>query len=122
MSNTTKKAVIYCRNACAEQAQPSHKIVQQEVECRLYAEKNGYEVVQVFHDDGCSGMSLNRPALRLMLVTLLAMQEPYAVITQDMMRISRDVKDFASICQILGGLNSEMLFTADQNANVGEAA
>lgn len=110
---TNKKALIYCRNACGEQAQPSQKIIQQEMECRLYAEKNGYQVVQAFHDDGHSGMTINRPAFRLMLVTLLAAQEPYTVITTAMDRLARDVNDFASLCQVIGGLGGELVFTTD---------
>ena len=113
MTQPSKKAVIYCRNACAEQAQPSRKIVEQEVECRLYAEKNGYEVVQVFHDDGCSGMTINRPAFRLMLVALLASAEPHAVIATAMDRLSRDMNDFSSICKIVGGLGGELVFAED---------
>ena len=116
MTITTKKAVIYCRNACAEQAQPSSKIIQQETECRLFAEKKGYQVVQTFHDDGQSGMTVNRPGFRLMLVTLLAAAEPYTIITTSIDRLSRDVNDFASICQIIGGLNGELIFTSDHTA------
>jgi len=116
MQNETKKAVIYCRTACAEQGDTHGAIIQQETECRLYAAKHGYEVVQAFHDSGISGMTLNRPALRLMLVALLASSEPYAVITTGMERLGRDISDFASLCRILGGLNSELLFTEDDNA------
>jgi len=114
MTIATKKAVIYCRNACAEQAQVTSQIIKQETKCRLYADKHGYEVVQAFHDDGQSGMTMNRPAFRLMLITLLAAPEPYTVITTAMDRLSRDVNDFASICKIIGGLGSELVFTDDE--------
>jgi DNA invertase Pin-like site-specific DNA recombinase len=114
MTNSTKKAVIYCRNACADQTQPLRQIIQQETECRLYAEKHGYEVVQAFHDDGQSSITMNRPAFQLMLVTLLATPEPYTVITTAMDRLSRDVNDFASICKIIGGLGGELVFTSDE--------
>lgn len=117
----TKKAIIYCRVACADQ-QSISQIAAQETDCRLYAEKNGYEVVQAFHDEGVSGLTVNRAAFKLMLVTLLAAPEPYTVITQDMVRISRDVSDFASVCQILGGLGSEIVFVADQNPHAGRSA
>ncbi len=114
MSMRTKKAVIYCRSACVEQANPLSSIAKQETECRLFAEKNGYEVAQVFHDCGCTGLNIDRPAMRLMLVTLLASPEPCAVITTSIERLARDVSDFASICKIVGGLGSEFQFTSDQ--------
>lgn len=112
MSNFSKKAVIYCRNASAEQSVSD--LARQETECRLYAAKHGYEVAQAFHDDGHSGLTMHRPAFRLMLVSLLAMPEPCAVIVTAMDRISRDVNDFASICKIVGALDGELLFTEDE--------
>lgn len=121
MTDHSKQAVIYCRNACAEQVQSISKIAHQETECRLYAEKNGYRVVQAFHDHEHSGMTMDRPAFKLMLVTLLAAPEPYSVITTAMDRISRDVNDFASICKIVGALGGELLF-AEDDALAGRTA
>jgi len=111
MTDHSKQAIIYCRNACGEQS--ISKIAQQETECRLYAEKNGYRVVQAFHDDGHSGMTMNRPAFQLMLVTLLAAPEPYTVIATAMDRISYEVNDFASICKIISALGGELVFAED---------
>jgi hypothetical protein len=121
MSNRLKKAVIYCRTACTCQDQTLSKVIEQETQCRLYADRQGYEVVQAFHDNGESGLTINRPSFRLMLVTLLAAPEPYIVITTAMDRLSRDVNDFASICKIVGGLGGEFVFTEDETLG-GRAA
>jgi site-specific DNA recombinase len=118
MSNQPKKAVIYCSSACAEQAHPLSYIVKQETECRLFAEKKGYEIVQVFYDTCYSGLNIHRPSMRLMLVMLLASPEPCAVIATSIERLSRDVSDFASICKIVGGLGGEFLFTSDHTADM----
>lgn len=121
MSNRIKQAVIYCRAACAAQDGILSEIIEQETQCRLYADKRGFEVVQAFHDCGHSGLTINRPSFRLMLVTLLAAPEPYTVITTAMDRLARDVNDFASICKIVGGLGGELLFTTDDDISGGKA-
>lgn len=122
MSTQLKKAVIYCQSACAEQAHPLSNIIKQETECRLFAEKKGYEVAQVFYDTCYSGLNVQRPTMRLMLVTLLASPEPCAVITTSIERLARDVSDFASICKIVGGLGGEFLFTSDQTIDAAGGA
>lgn len=121
MQNQTKKAVIYCRTANANQDDAVSNIIEQETECRLYAAKHGYEVAQAFHDNGHSGLTINRPSFRLMLVTLLAAPTPYVVITTAMEKLARDVSDFSTICKLVDGLGGELLFTSDEDISGGKA-
>lgn len=114
MSNITKKAILYCRTACVQQANPVSEIAKQETECRLYAEKHGYEVVQVFHDDGVSGMTTHRPAFRLMLVALMSTPEPHTVIAISIDRLTRDIEDLSAVCKLIGALGGELVFTSDE--------
>ena len=104
-----KKAIIYCRDAIAEPV----KVTQQETECECFAKKKGYEVVQTFHDYGYSGVNTNRPAFQRMLTVLQGASEPYTVIAMSIDRVSRNIGDLISINQTIGGLGSELVFTAD---------
>ena len=55
-----KNAVIYARSASFNEDSLRTKIVL----CKKFAADNGYTVVSIFTDNGASGRSANRPALR----------------------------------------------------------
>ncbi|MEM8750718.1 MAG: recombinase family protein [Pseudomonadota bacterium] len=88
-----KHAVIYCRVSSAKQVEEGHGLDSQEVRCREYAKRKGYDVLQVFGDKGVSGGALDRPQMRAMLSFLLAQpNKNTVVIIDDLNRFSRDVR------------------------------
>ncbi len=58
-----KRAAIYCRVSKDEQAKKGYGLEIQEDACRQEAERRGYEVMQVFRDEGVSGALRGRPAM-----------------------------------------------------------
>jgi DNA invertase Pin-like site-specific DNA recombinase len=83
MSET--KVAIYCRVACFnEQA-----IKKQESEVRGYAEKQGFNDIALYSDNGYGGMSFNRPAFSEMERDIQA-GKINMVMCIDLSRISRN--------------------------------
>jgi len=86
------KAVIYARTATTKQVHPDHNVKAQITKCRKYAKENGLEVVKEFADPGCSGATLDRPALTKMR-ELVARDSIRAVVIADLARLSRSSAD-----------------------------
>ena len=63
-------AVIYCRVSSAKQVREGHGLASQETRCREFAQLKGYQVVEVFHDEGVSGSLINRPGMHALLTYL----------------------------------------------------
>ena len=61
------KAVIYCRVSDPKQVTRGSGLGSQETRCREYARAKGYEVVEVFRDEGASGGMIERPGMLTML-------------------------------------------------------
>ena len=57
-------ALIYCRVSTEEQAEKGYSLDAQEKFCRDFAQNNGYKVISVYRDEGKSGKTLGRPALK----------------------------------------------------------
>ncbi len=90
---TLTQAVIYCRVSSVKQVEEGHGLDSQETRCREYARRKGYEILQVFPDQGVSGGVLDRPKMREMLSFLLNQsEENTVVIIDDLNRFSRDVR------------------------------
>lgn len=53
-------AVIYCRVSTKEQVKEGNSLATQERLCREYAERNNYEVVRVYLEEGESAKTVNR--------------------------------------------------------------
>ena len=67
LPNPQKHAVIYCRVSSKQQLKEGDGLASQETRCREYARHKGYEVAQVFRDEGISGGLIDRPAMQAML-------------------------------------------------------
>lgn len=61
------EVAIYCRVSTDEQAEHGTSLETQEERCRLYVQSLGWTIYKVYIDDGYSGKSLDRPALKRML-------------------------------------------------------
>lgn len=64
--NGTGHAVIYCRVSTAEQVE-NNSLPNQEKACIEYCQKQGFEVAEVFVDEGESAKTKDRPALLSMI-------------------------------------------------------
>ena len=63
----TKKGIIYYRVSTEDQAQSGVSLEQQKNACLEYAGKHDIEIVEMFHDDGVSAKTIERPGLKELL-------------------------------------------------------
>ena len=94
-SSVPTRALIYCRVSSAKQASEGHGLDSQEIRCRQYAERSGYEVEAVFPDDVSGGGDfMKRPGMVALLSYLDAQREQkdYVVIFDDLKRFARDTE------------------------------
>ena len=94
LTKTRLKSIIYCRVSSQAQVKKGDGLNSQETRCREYAKNRGYEVVEIFHDEGISGSLIDRPKFKEMLGYLKrhAKTEQYIVIIDDISRLARDVE------------------------------
>lgn len=88
------KALIYCRVSSDRQVNEGHGLESQEKRCRDYAKSKGYEVVgQPFFDEGVSGGTADRPAIKELVAYIDDHQEQGLVcVIDDLSRLARDVQ------------------------------
>ena len=67
MKTRNSKAVIYCRVSSSAQVKKGDGLGSQETRCREYARHKGYDVLEVFNDEGASGGMIDRPGMQDML-------------------------------------------------------
>ena len=93
--NIKKKALIYIRVSSEEQVQ-NYSLGTQEEICRREAKFKGYEVVEVFREEGRSAKTiLGRPELlRLLDYCRKNKKEIGAIIVYRLDRLSRKTEDF----------------------------
>lgn len=106
-----KNALIYSRSANGGQ-NGMGTVVEQEQECRAWAETMGYEVKQAYQDIG-SGMNIQRPGLQSMITTLITSATPCAVIIADRARLTRDIKEWPTILETFKDLKVELCIVAE---------
>jgi site-specific DNA recombinase len=88
---------IYIRWSTEDQSQ-GHTLAIQRDSCRYYCLSQGWEVADahIYIDDGCSGATLNRPALAR-LRQAVAHGEIHTVVVYKLDRLSRNVKDILNL-------------------------
>ena len=90
----SNNAVIYARVSSAKQVEEGHGLSSQETRCREFAAHKGYQIVEVFRDEGVSGGLITRPGMQAMLKYLdenTTKSDPYVVIIDDISRLARDL-------------------------------
>ena len=95
-TNQTQQAtLIYCRVSSTKQKTEGHGLDSQELRCRQYAERQGYNVEAVFPDDVSGGGDfMKRPGMVALLSYLDAKpQENFVIVFDDLKRFARD-RDF----------------------------
>lgn len=116
----TQQAVIYCRVSSPKQVTEGHGLASQETRCREYAKHKGYDVVEVFHDEGITGKLLDRPNMKAMLTYLKKHRTiNLVVIIDDISRLARDIETHlrlrASIAATGGKLESPSIEFGDDS-------
>ncbi|MEM6536202.1 MAG: recombinase family protein [Pseudomonadota bacterium] len=87
-------AVIYARVSSTAQVSRGHGLGSQETRCRDFAKAKGYEIADVFCDEGVSGGMIDRPGMQAMLAFLKQHKSrgDFVVIIDDISRLARDMK------------------------------
>lgn len=103
MSNQTEKiTALYCRLSQEDENKGDSKSIQnQRAILEKYAKNNGFENIQVFIDDGYSGVSFNRPDFQRLL-EMMEQGKVSTLITKDLSRLGRNYIEV--------GYYTEMLF------------
>ncbi len=84
------RAAIYCRLSKDDDQQgESASIANQRDMLETYCEKQGWEVVAVYQDDGYTGLNMERPDLKRMLKAI-ERRQINLVITKDLSRLGRN--------------------------------
>ena len=84
------RAAIYCRLSKDDDQQgESASIANQRDMLESYCEKQGWEVVAVYQDDGYTGLNMERPDLKRMLKAI-ERRQVNLVITKDLSRLGRN--------------------------------
>lgn len=61
------KVALYVRVSTEEQAEEGYSISGQISTLSEYCRNNGFEIVNIYKDEGVSGKSINRPSLKQLL-------------------------------------------------------
>jgi len=108
----TQKAIIYCRVSTEEQAHEGFSLDVQEKYCRNFAQHNNFRIAGVYRDEGKSGTTLDRPALKDMLEKCQKDKSINAVIIQETDRLARNTQDHLTIKALLQKADVKLISVA----------
>jgi len=103
MSNLLNNEItaLYCRLSQEDENKgDSDSIVNQKAILTKYAEENGFTNIQIFVDDGYSGVSFNRPDFQRLL-ELMEKGKVKTLITKDLSRLGRNYIEVGNYTEIL---------------------
>ena len=106
--NEKKITALYCRLSQEDENKgDSDSIINQKSILTKYAKDNGFENIEVFVDDGYSGVSFNRPDFQRLL-ELMEQGKVSALITKDLSRLGRNYIEVGNYTEILfrGGMSA----------------
>lgn len=90
----TPRAVIYLRVSTSRQVDGA-SLETQELMCQNWATTNGIIISRIFHDDGVSAKTMNRPSFNEMMTYLEENKGKVAyLVTYQTDRLSRNMEDF----------------------------
>ncbi|MGJ8530318.1 recombinase family protein, partial [Maritalea sp.] len=109
MTQNSIQAVIYTRVSSKAQLKKGDGLASQESRCRDFAAYKGYDIVQVFQDEGVSGGLVDRPAIKSMLAWLRKHRnaEP-VVIIDDISRLARDLDAHLKLRAAIGSVGAKL--------------
>lgn len=102
MSNQTEKiTALYCRLSQEDENKgDSNSIQNQRAILKKYAKDNGFENIQIFVDDGYSGVSFNRPDFQRLL-EMMEQGKVATLITKDLSRLGRNYIEVGNYTEML---------------------
>ena len=107
MKTQTKQAIGYIRVSSAQQAQEGVSLEAQQAKIEQWCLANGYELVNVFKDEGISGKRMDtRQGLQDALATL---KRGNAFVFYSMSRVARSTKDMLSIGELITKKKADMV-------------
>ncbi|MFA6251031.1 MAG: recombinase family protein [Candidatus Paceibacterota bacterium] len=113
-----KRCVIYVRVSTKEQADEGNSLVTQERICREYANKNDYEINEVFVEQGESAKTADRTELQKLLKYCAEKKNGIrAVIIYKLDRLSRNTDDYSQIRLLLKRYGVEIKSTSEYFEN-----
>lgn len=102
-----KKAVIYLRVSTTKQVEGA-SLETQQMMCQDWASRNNVLVKEIYHDDGVSAKTLDRPDMKKMLAYLEENKgRIHYLITYQTDRLSRNATDFFALRALLSQLGVE---------------
>ena len=113
-----KRAVIYCRVSTKEQVEDGNSLAMQERICREYADTNGYEIAEIFVEQGESAKTADRTQLQNLLnFCAIKKHGISAVIAYKIDRVSRNTDDYSQIRIMLKRYGVEIKSTSEYFEN-----
>lgn len=113
---TINKAALYERVSTLEQALEGYSLGAQDDKLTKHAEYMGYEIFDKYVDDGYSGSSLNRPAIRR-LIGDIENARVNTVLIYKLDRLSRRVKDVLELVELFES-NNVTLYSLTENIDL----
>jgi DNA invertase Pin-like site-specific DNA recombinase len=105
-----KKSVIYYRVSTSDQAERGFSLENQKDVCLKYADKEDFEVVKLFSDEGESAKTTDRPGLQDMLKFCATKKNNINfVVIYKLDRLTRNTQDFYEIKSFLKDLGINIL-------------
>lgn len=110
--------MIYCRVSTKEQVEEGNSLATQERNCREYSLKHGYDIAQVFIEEGESAKTADRTELqKLLRFCSDKKQEIKAVIIYKIDRLSRNTDDYSQLRILLKRYGVEIKSTSEYFEN-----
>ena len=108
------KGIMYYRVSTEDQAQFGVSLEQQRKQCQSYADMHDIEIIKIFHDDGVSAKTVDRPSLQGMLKFCGQKSNGVeVVIVYKIDRLTRNVNDYSSILMLLSKLGVKLISTTE---------
>lgn len=102
-----KQAIGYVRVSTDKQASEGVSLDAQKARISAWCEANGYELVNVFMDEGISGKKMeNRPEL---LKALASMKKGMALVSYSLSRLARSTKNLIEISELVGKKSGDLV-------------
>ena len=96
----TKRAVGYIRVSTAEQKEEGYSLLGQRKNIEMFAEKQGYELIDVYADEGISGKNIiKRPGVQRLLEDAKTGKFDVLIIWK-LTRLGRSMKDVMNIAEM----------------------
>lgn len=117
------KAIIYTRVSTEEQARHGFSLTKQELECKNFATRNGYEILKIFKEEGVSAKDLNRTQLKAMFeYCTQKYKDVDALIFWKWDRLSRgEQSDYLELGKFFDKNNIKPLSVTENNEETAEA-